>query len=177
MDNRNAILAYDPAYGLTGSKPALVCLWPDKDGFDIDWCAFRPIIKNLDDPEARDIDDQHNDRYAEILSGINAFAQPYITEIKILAVYKTAFGSAALGLTQAMGMFIGWGWMNGITDVWRVQDNTVKAAIAGSGRASKEAVARAVKAQWAGMPGDEPDVSDAAALALYVANRKRKAVK
>ncbi len=156
-----AILALDPAYGLTGSKPALVCLFQEDWGYEFEWHTFRPKKKDLDE------------RLYEILDEINNFASRCDrTTLRTLAVYKTAYGGAALGLTEVVGMFRGWGYMEGITEFHKVADKSVKAAIAGHGNASKEAVALAVKAQWPDVPEGELDVSDAAALALFVANRK-----
>lgn len=158
-----AILALDPAYGLTKSKPALVWLEPNDDGFDIEWITFRPKKKDLDE------------RYHEIMEEINSFANVCdIDTIRTLAVYKTAFGGAALGLTHLIGMYLGWGFMLGIPGVVRVQDSTVRAAIAGNGNATPDAMYRAVKAQWPNAPKKHPDVIAAAALALHVARGLRK---
>lgn len=158
-----AILALDPAYSLTGSKPALVWLEPTDDGFEVEWITFRPKKKDLDE------------RYHEIIQKISAFADVCgLDTIKTLAAYKTAFGRAALGLTHAIGMYIGWGFAVGISGVVRVQDSTVRAAIAGYGNADPEAMYKAVRAQWPNAPKQHPDVIAAAALALFVANQQRK---
>lgn len=160
-----SILALDPAYGITknASKSALVCYYPTEDGFEIAWDSYKPKKKEL------------NERFAEILAWINHFAlECDIEEIKTLAAYRTtAYGGGAVKLIELVGMFRGWGWMNGIINWETPTDNSIKSALAGHRSASKEAVALAVKAQWPNVPKNEPDVSDAAALALFVANRQR----
>lgn len=157
-----AILSFDPAYSLTGSKPALVHFTPHNGSFEVIWESFRPKQKDLDS------------RFNEILAWINTFAHkcdPYtITKV---SAYKTSFGSASRNLSELVGMYRGWAWGLGYENFSRYADNTVKAALCGSGKADKAQMFKFVKTIWPEAPEKEPDVIDAFGLAYFTHNRSR----
>ena len=147
---------------MTASKPALVHFTPHNDGFDVIWDSFRPKQKDLDN------------RFSEILAWINTFAEKCDSySITKLSVYKTSYGAASRNLSELVGMYRGWGWMRGYENFSRYADNTVKAALCGSGKADKAQMLRFVQTIWPEAPEKEPDVIDAFALAYFTHNRSR----
>ena len=157
-----AILALDPAIGISKSASKSALVYADFDKGLILWDTFKPEQKKVDD------------RFDEILNWIEAFAVRWEVHIATRpAVYKTSFGGASRDLSELIGAYRGLGFAMGYTGFTRVSDNTVKAALCGSGKADKAQMLKFVKTVWPEAPEKEPDVIDAFGLAYFTHNRSR----
>ena len=157
-----AILAFDPAIGISKSASKSALVYADFDKDLIIWDTFKPEEKRVDD------------RFEEILDWISDFVIRWEVIISTdLAVYKTSFGAASRDLSELVGAYRGWGYSRGYQGFSRVQDSTVKKALTGNGNADKEQMFKFAESVWPSAPEKEPDVIDAFCLAYFTHNRSR----